>query len=89
MENLPGPVLGRGYAEILVEDSHTCRRRMAGSTGQTRRHNHTQTRWAAIKILAQTKTRTYPEITTKIIDSAFALGQRDSPTTLHWVPSHT
>ncbi|KAK2145653.1 hypothetical protein LSH36_666g00024 [Paralvinella palmiformis] len=42
---------------------------------------------AAIKILAQTKTRTYPEITTKIINSA--LSQRGSLTTLHWVPSHT
>ena len=44
---------------------------------------------AAIKILAQTKTRTYPEITTKIINSASALSQRGSLTTLHWVPSHT
>ena len=42
---------------------------------------------AAIKIIAQTKTRTYPEITTKVI--VFALRQRDSQTTLHWVPSHT
>ena len=44
---------------------------------------------AAIKILAQTKARTYPEITTKIINSVFALNQRGSLTTLHWVPSHT
>jgi ribonuclease HI len=40
-----------------------------------------------IKILAQTKTRIYPKITTKIINSA--LSQRGSLTTLHWVPSHT
>jgi ribonuclease HI len=43
---------------------------------------------AAIKILAQTKTQTYPEITTKIINSAFNLSQRGSLTILNWVPSH-
>jgi len=43
---------------------------------------------ASIKILAQAKILTYPEITTKIINSVFALSQRGSLTTLHWVPSH-
>jgi len=54
---------------------HTCRPRMAGSTRQTRRHNHTYRLDVSCQIFAQTKTRTYPELTTKIIDSAFGLSQ--------------
>jgi len=42
---------------------------------------------SAIKILAQTKTQTCPEVRTKIID--FALSQRASLATLRWVHSHT
>jgi len=85
MKNLPGSVLWREYTEIPVEDSEP-------HTNQEAQDIHEDTiihsdSMAAIKILAQTKTRIYTEITTKIINSA--LSQRGSLTTLHWVPSHT
>jgi len=50
---------------------------MAGGTRDEDTVIHSDS-MAAIKILAQAKTRTYPDITTKIINSASALGQRGS-----------
>ena len=87
MKNLPGSVLWREYTEIPVEDSEP-------HTNQEGQDIHEDTiihsdSMAAIKILAQTKRPTYPEITTKMINSASALSQRGSLTTLYWVPSHT
>ena len=94
MENLSGPVLWKEYAKISVEDSPTKHQSflqnftpyMPPSHGG--KHNRQEDTiihsdsMAAINILSQTKTRTYPEITTKITDSAFALSQRGSLSTL-------
>ena len=98
MENLPEPVLWRGYAEIRVEDSPTTHHsllqnytpHMPGGkhkTGQ-KTQAYSQTRWQPSKSSHKQKHETYPEITAKSMDSAFVLSQISSyMTILHRVPS--
>ena len=79
------------HTPITLAELHAIHAALAWREAQDRHEDtiiHSDS-MAAIKILAQTKTRTYPEITTKIINCASALSQRGSLTTLHWVPSHT
>jgi len=78
-----------GHIQVTLAELHAIHATLTWQEAQDRQDTiiHSDS-MAAIIILAQTKTRTYPEITTKIINSAFTLSQRGSLTTLHWVPSH-
>ena len=91
MEGVRRNPLGRlpDHTPITLAELHAIRASLSWQEIRDRQEDtiiHSDS-MSAIKILAQTKTQTCPEVRTKIVD--FALSQRASLATLRWVHSHT